>query len=93
MSGLGDMLHGGNGTPLSRVLRWVVPGLMVAVGLALLVFGSGDTADGFGVALSLGSIVVVFAGWFARLGDDSERVREQDARDQMSRTGRWPEDQ
>lgn len=92
MSDLGDMLHGGKGTPLSRVLRWLIPGLMVAAGILLLIFGSGEAADGLGVALAFGSLVVVFAGWFGRLGDDSARIAEETAREERRRTGRWPDE-
>ena len=74
----------------SRILRWAVPIVMIAVGIGALVFGSGYTADGIGVALSTGAVVVLFAGWFGRLGNDSERIREQSARDEYARTGHWP---
>lgn len=87
-----SMLRGeGPGTPSSRVTRWLIPGLMVVVGSALMVGDFGMVAAGIGLTLVFGSGVVIFAGWFGRLNDDSERIREQEARDEFERTGRWPD--
>ncbi|CAB4871574.1 MAG: hypothetical protein F2799_03785 [Actinobacteria bacterium] len=87
-----SMFRTAPGTKLSRILRWTVPLLMILTGLGVMAFGVGATATGIGVALIGGSVVVVFAGWFGRLGDDTERIREQAARDEFLRTGIWPED-
>lgn len=76
----------------SRGLRWGVPVAMVACVLVLLLVSISALATGIGVSLIGGSVVVVFAGWFARLGDDSERIREQQARERYVETGRWPDD-
>ena len=75
----------------ARVVRWAVPLAMIVVGVALIVISNGTVLTGIGVAVAAGSVVVVFAGWFGRLGNDKERVREQAARDEYARTGRWPD--
>jgi len=93
VSDLKSMFQGGNGTKSSRVLRWLIPILMIVAGLVLIGIGSSEVMTGLGVALALGSTVVIFAGWLARLDDDSERIREEDARDVVRRTGRWPDEQ
>ncbi|MEI7560710.1 MAG: hypothetical protein WCJ63_08980 [Actinomycetes bacterium] len=80
------------GTTGSKVVRWAAPLLMIAIGAGFLIFGSGFTAVGIGASLMMGSVVAIFAGWFGRLGNDSERIREQQARDEYLRTGKWPED-
>jgi hypothetical protein len=76
----------------ARVVRWGVPIAMVVVGSCLIAFVGGTVMTGIGVALVAGSVVVVFAGWFGRLGADGERIREGSAREEYLRTGRWPED-
>ncbi len=82
----------GKGTPASRVLRWLLPGLMILIGIFLVAGNFGTVGLGLGTTLIAGSVVVVFAGWFARLGDDSERIREAEAREEFKRTGRWPDE-
>lgn len=82
----------GDGTPASRIVRWALPALMVVVGIVLVAGDFGTAALGIGTTLIAGSAVVVFAGWFGRLGDDSDRVREAAAREQFKRTGRWPDE-
>ena len=87
-----SMLRGeGPGTPSQRFFRWAVPLLMIVVGIALMVGDFGMVAAGVGMTLVFGSLVVALSGWFGRLGDDSERIREQEAREQFERTGKWPD--
>ena len=75
----------------ARAVRWGVPIAMVVVGSCLIAFIGGTVMTGIGGALASGSVVVVFAGWFGRLGSDGERIRERSAREEYMRTGRWPD--
>ena len=65
---------------------------MILIGIFLVAGNFGTVGLGLGTTLIAGSVVVVFAGWFARLGDDSERIREAEAREEFKRTGRWPDE-
>lgn len=92
MTQQGDsMFHGASGSLGSRIVRWGVPALLIAAGTLMLILGDGDVWVGIGTALVFGSVVVIFTGWFARLGDDGERVREAEAREHLRRTGKWPD--
>jgi len=86
-----SMLRGTARGGASRALRWGVPLGMVSVGTLLVALFDSTFAVGVGVSLLAGSVLVAFTGWFARLGDDSERVREIEAREQYLETGRWPD--
>ncbi len=76
-----------------RILRWGLPVLLAAAGVVFLLLG-GEYNGGIGVMLlGIALIVWIFNG-MARLSVISrgDREREQAAREQYSRTGRWPGD-
>lgn len=86
-----SMLRGTARGGTSRLFRWGVPIAMVVVGTGLMLVSGSTFTTGVGVSLVGGSVIVLFVGWFARLGDDSERIRERSAREEFAETGRWPD--
>jgi hypothetical protein len=73
------------------LVRYGVPLLLAIAGVVLLVIG-GDAPVGAGITLI--GVGVIVLGWnaFARLSISSQddREREEAAREEFSRTGRWP---
>lgn len=76
---------------MARTVRLAVPLALVAAGLILLVAVGGDWT-GAGVVLIGGAALVAGYGFLARLSLSSEddRAREEAARREFERTGRWP---
>lgn len=78
-----------------RIVRYVVPAVIVLAGVALLVASGVD-----GIALE-GAVMLVGAGlsvyllnWLYRIGvsGDRERAREDAARRHFDRHGSWPDE-
>ena len=71
------------------LVRVVLPAVIALAGVALLVAG-GDSAQGAGVVLLGVALLVVLANLFVRLSLDSEREREEEARNRER--GVWPDE-
>lgn len=73
---------------LIAVARVVVPGAVLLGGMALIALGHGV----FGVMVMAIVPLVVAVNWLARLSlrSGSDREREEAARSEFRRTGRWP---
>jgi hypothetical protein len=76
---------------LAAVRIWL-PAAIAVVGIVLIVVG-GDVARGAGIVLVGVAGLVVLANLLLRLGLQSERdrEREEERREEFSRTGRWPQ--
>ncbi len=75
------------------VIRFGLPAMLVALGVALILVGD-DAAVGAGVVIigcaglvSLANLLVRFS-----VNEMQDRTRDQDARDFYSAHGRWPDD-
>ena len=84
---------------MSRVLlsatRIWVPVLIVVAGVVGIVIGHGRTgAAAAGVGLLIVALIVWMINWLFRMSvaSNRERDREEEAREQFSRTGRWPDE-
>lgn len=87
-----------------HLTRWWLPLALVAAGVVLMVLGHGrytsfvanrdSTLSGLGMCMELIALCVWLLNWMVRLTlqSDSERNREEWARDYFTRTGRWPGD-
>jgi hypothetical protein len=77
-----------------RLIRIGLPAAIAAAGVVLIIAGSGENEQGAGVALIGVAIVVLLLNVFLRLGvsDVGDREREAAARDEFTRTGRWPDE-
>jgi hypothetical protein len=73
------------------VVRFAIPGAIVAVGIVLSALGSDDAVVGAGVALTGVGMLVALLNVLMRLGLESEadREREEQARRFFDRHGRW----
>ena len=76
-----------------RAFRIGLPGAIALAGLALLIAGHGDVRA-VGAALVGVAFLVVLANLYVRLSIASQRdrAREDEARREFTRTGRWPRD-
>ena len=72
----------------TALVRIGLPAIIAAAGVVILIVGS----DALGLALIGTAAVVVIANLYVRLsiGSQSDRAREDAARRQFERTGRWP---
>ena len=77
-----------------RFVRIGLPAAIAAAGVVLIIEGATENEQGAGVALVGVAIVVLLLNLFLRLGvsDTRDREREEAARDEFSRTGRWPDE-
>jgi hypothetical protein len=73
-------------------IRYVLPAVVVLAGIVIMALGSEVDLEGGASILSAG-LAIYFINWLFRLGadGDSEREREDAARDYYTRHGRWPE--
>lgn len=73
-------------------IRYVLPAMVVLAGIVIMALGSEVDLEGGASILSAG-LAIYFINWLFRLGakGDSEREREDAARDYYTRHGRWPE--
>ncbi len=76
-----------------HLVRYGIPSGIALAGVITIVVGSSSVATAAGIALIGVAVLVYGIGIMARLSVSSqhERDREQDAREEFSRTGRWPE--
>ena len=92
--------------PRSRALlvtRYGLPGVMVVIGVVLIVIGHAhyttlanraSLESAAGVTLLLIALSVWLINWMMRMSIDStrDREKEEEARDEFTRTGHWPEE-
>ena len=71
------------------LVRIVLPAAIALAGVVLLIVG-GDSGAGAGVVLLGVALLVVLANLFVRLSLDSEREREEEARNRER--GVWPDE-
>ncbi len=76
-----------------RAVRFGLPLVMVALGLALIGLVGGQDAEAAGITIIGSAALVVLAGALVRfsIGETADRDREQAARDFFGEHGRWPE--
>jgi hypothetical protein len=75
-------------------IRYVIPAVLFAGGLILLAIEPNATGlEGFAMATGA-ALSVLLLNWLFREGvrGDETRRREEDAREQFAKTGRWPDD-
>jgi hypothetical protein len=75
------------------LIRYGLPGLILLAGVIVIAVGSGNIATAAGIVLIGVSALVFAVNVLARLAISSQddREREQQARDEFSWTGRWPD--
>jgi len=95
-----------NGAPKSPVLfiaRYGLPLLLAVIGVVLIVIGHGHYSNlanrrslesAAGVTLLLIALGIWLINWLMRMSLDStrDREREESAREEFTRTGRWPDE-
>jgi hypothetical protein len=76
---------------LLLAVRYVLPFAFVLGGVIVMSLGSDSDLEG-GASIVSAGLAVFFLNWLFRLGVAGERERqaEDDARDYLSRHGRWP---
>ncbi len=75
-------------------VRYVIPALLFVGGLVLLAIEPNATGlEGFAMATGA-ALSVLLLNWLFREGvrGDQAREREEAAREQYAKTGRWPDD-
>jgi ABC-type glycerol-3-phosphate transport system permease component len=75
-------------------VRYVLPIVLVVVGLILIAADSGGTGLDIGLMAIGAGLSVFFFNWLVRLGmgGESEREAEEAARVYFAEHGRWPDD-
>jgi hypothetical protein len=76
-------------------VRYGLPLLIAIGGLVLLILGHGTGIKWLGIALMGTALLVVIANQFVRLSlsSQSDRDKEVRARQYLSRTGHWPDEE
>ena len=76
------------------LVRIGLPAAIAAAGVVLIITGDGENEQGAGVALIGCALIVLLFNAFLRIGarDQLDRDREDEAREQFGRTGRWPDE-
>jgi len=75
-------------------VRYVLPGVLIAVGFLLLAFAPESVRwEGWAGCVGAG-LSIWLLNWFYRVGSkgDEERRAEEAARDYFSEHGRWPDE-
>lgn len=74
------------------LLRYVLPGVVVLAGLVVMALGGESELEG-GAAIVSAGLAIFFLNWLFRAGvaGESEREREDQARDYFDRHGHWPD--
>lgn len=76
--------------PVLITVRYVIPAILVLVGLAILVVGGGEAVDGWALFTGAGIGIFLF-NLLWRMGmNDPEREREDAARAYFDEHGEWP---
>ncbi len=81
-------------TPMLRFVRLWLPLIIITAGLAVGIIGGTQTAwEGAGLIISAGAAVWLL-NFFFRVGahGDHDRDRDEAARTEFERTGRWPDE-
>jgi hypothetical protein len=81
-------------SPLLLAVRYGLPLLLLALGIVGVAIGGGNSATGAtGVALMIVALIVWMINWMFRMSieSNSDREREERAREAFTRTGRWPD--
>jgi len=78
-----------------RLVRIGIPAAIAAAGVVYLIIGDSENEQGAGIALIGVALVVMLLNLALRLGISStrDREREEAAREEFDRTGRWPDDE
>jgi hypothetical protein len=77
-------------------IRYLLPLAIFLLGCALLAIDGGGKVGWEGFFMGAGAALsVLLLNWLFRLGaeGDLERQREEEAREYMARTGRWPDEE
>lgn len=77
---------------LLPMVRYVVPAVVVIVGIVVMALGSESDLEGGGGIVSAG-LAIYFINWLFRAGaaGDREREAEERAREYLDLHGRWPD--
>ena len=80
-------------SPAVLAVRYGLPGLLVAAGIALLISG-GTAGTGVGIVVIGGGLIVFGLNAFLRwsMREEEEREREERARQFYREHGRWPDE-
>jgi|GEM_PF-1231808 hypothetical protein len=92
-AGAGEAGRGENEhTWLLRTVRYLLPAVVVIVGIVFMAMGSQTDLEGGAAVVSAG-LAIYFINWLFRTGaaGDREREAEDAARDYYERHGRWPD--
>ena len=83
--------HKRRSTHLLLAVRYVIPSLVVAAGVAVMALGSEVDLEGGAGILSAG-LAIFFINWLFRaaISGDRQRDAEAAAREHYRRFGRWP---
>ena len=75
-----------------RVLRHVLPAVVVIAGVTVMAMGSETELEG-GASIVSAGLAIFLLNWLVRLGvaGEHERDLEDAARDYFDRHGRWPD--
>jgi hypothetical protein len=74
-----------------HLIRYGVPGAILLAGVIVMLAGSGSIASAAGMVLIGVALMVYLVNVLTRLAitSQNDRDREQEARDQFARSGRW----
>ena len=74
------------------LLRYVLPGVVILGGVVVMSLGGESELEG-GAAIVSAGLAIFFLNWLFRAGvaGESERDREDRAREYFDRHGHWPE--
>jgi hypothetical protein len=72
-------------------VRYVLPAAVVLAGMIVMALGSESDLEG-GASIVSAGLAIFFLNWLFRIGVQGEREREaeDEAREYLSRHGRWP---
>jgi hypothetical protein len=72
--------------------RYGLPAVVTIAGLAIMAMGSENDLEG-GASIVSAGLAIYFVNWLFRIGveGDSQREREDAAREHFDRHGRWPD--
>ncbi|HEY2654993.1 MAG TPA: hypothetical protein VGI55_04335 [Solirubrobacteraceae bacterium] len=90
-------------SPVLFIARYGLPLLLAVIGVVLIVIGHGHYTNianrrslesAAGVTLLLIALAIWLINWLMRMSVDSTRDREKEesAREEFTRTGRWPDE-
>lgn len=77
-----------------RLIRYVLPAIVTAVGVGLMAFGGGEDALEGGAAVVGAGLSIWLMNFLWRVGvsGDRDRDEEQAARAHFDEHGRWPDE-